>query len=62
MLSKIPKEAAVVSVSATKHYGVEALSRFDSRLDDGMPIVNDEYTGDMRVNKVGSPKYPRSLP
>jgi hypothetical protein len=48
-LSKLPQEATVVSTSSTKHYGVEARSKFNDREDAGMPTMIDAYDGCKRV-------------
>ncbi|KFA66207.1 hypothetical protein S40285_05120 [Stachybotrys chlorohalonatus IBT 40285] len=51
-LSKLPQQAKVVSTSATKHYGVEALSHYDESEDQGMPKHADVHDGSIKVQKV----------
>ncbi|KEY71213.1 hypothetical protein S7711_02323 [Stachybotrys chartarum IBT 7711] len=51
-LSKLPQQAKVVSTSATKHYGVEALSHYDDSEDQGMPKHADAHDGSIKVQKM----------
>ncbi|KAK5658636.1 hypothetical protein OQA88_2029 [Cercophora sp. LCS_1] len=43
-LSRLPQEAAVVATSATKHYGTEARSNYDARIDADVEKVCNKYT------------------
>lgn len=64
-MSKLPREAAIVSSVATRHYGVSALWEYDPAEDAGQPIHKDDYTGQDRVKKVRSllqpPKRPNTI-
>ena len=52
MLSMLPREAAITSTVATKHYGVAANCTYDETEDAGQPTSVNKYTGKTRVSKV----------